>query len=72
MVILGPQSECSVCLQEYKPGEPMKLLPDCGHTFHGLCIEQWLSCHSTCPICRVRVGPALAKMAKQAPDASTS
>lgn len=48
--------DCVVCLEFYKCGEVVKLLP-CGHCFHRDCIDCWLlqSCdpkNRRCPVCR--------------------
>ena len=41
---------CSICIENYTPGEERKFLP-CGHYFHGQCIQTWLSWTSDrCPI----------------------
>lgn len=49
--------ECAVCLSELGDGEVGRLLPECKHGFHIDCIDMWLLCHSTCPLCRVAVHP---------------
>lgn len=64
--------ECPVCLCEYEGGDVVKWLPDCGHAFHSSCILAWLQSRSTCPICRVQVGPALRELASQAKAAQES
>ncbi|KAK9757652.1 hypothetical protein RND81_01G177000 [Saponaria officinalis] len=46
------QVECSVCLNEFKDQEMLRLLPDCLHVFHPDCIGPWLRAHVTCPVCR--------------------
>ncbi|KAI0507171.1 hypothetical protein KFK09_013292 [Dendrobium nobile] len=51
---------CAICLvdfddEEEGEDEPLKLLPDCGHLFHAICIDQWLWQHPTCPVCRSSV-----------------
>lgn len=45
-------SGCSICLQDYKDTDMLRLLPECGHIFHLKCIDPWLKLHPTCPICR--------------------
>lgn len=47
------ETQCSVCLGDYKSDERLKRIPPCGHTFHVDCIDHWLTTHSTCPLCRV-------------------
>ncbi|KAI3499411.1 hypothetical protein L1887_35211 [Cichorium endivia] len=47
--------ECVVCLEKFQIGEKCKLLPNCNHSFHGECIDLWLSKNGACPICRAFV-----------------
>ncbi|KAL6575789.1 hypothetical protein OROHE_000770 [Orobanche hederae] len=44
--------DCPICLSEFQERETVKLIPYCGHVFHGKCIDTWLSSHVTCPLCR--------------------
>ncbi len=30
---------CSICLADFTKGDNVKVLPNCGHTFHGDCLE---------------------------------
>jgi len=43
--------ECSICLEEYKNGNEIKILP-CGHFADSACLNDWLSANYSCPICR--------------------
>ncbi|KAL8506501.1 hypothetical protein ACS0TY_017407 [Phlomoides rotata] len=51
--------ECAVCLSFLEEGEIARTLPNCKHTFHANCIDQWLGSNSTCPICRTEAEPRL-------------
>ncbi|KAI4339278.1 hypothetical protein MLD38_024238 [Melastoma candidum] len=46
-------SQCTVCLSEYHHEDILRILPNCGHSFHATCIDMWLQQHPTCPVCRV-------------------
>ncbi|KAE8659839.1 Calcium-dependent protein kinase 29 [Hibiscus syriacus] len=43
---------CSICLEDFTPGEIFHSLPQCRHMFHNSCIQQWLVDHKYCPLCR--------------------
>ena len=43
---------CSICLEDYKFNEQLRMVMDCRHVYHVHCIDEWLTRHSSCPICR--------------------
>lgn len=45
------QTICIICLDEFIEGNDLRVLR-CGHVFHTSCVDQWLSCHRTCPVCK--------------------
>ncbi|CAN6475427.1 unnamed protein product [Victoria cruziana] len=52
------ETQCSVCLGDYEPNDHLQQIPSCGHTFHMDCIDNWLTKHTTCPLCRASLLPA--------------
>ena len=51
---LSANSDCSVCLEEFKVGDVVRQLP-CKHCFHSRepdCLGPWLAQHASCPSCR--------------------
>ncbi|KAJ3678671.1 hypothetical protein LUZ60_002474 [Juncus effusus] len=48
----GDNSCCSVCLQDFRVGLIVRILPKCEHAFHVPCIDIWLTKHGSCPLCR--------------------
>jgi len=50
----GEDDSCAVCLENYKDGENIRILP-CKHLFHKSCIDPWLLNHRTCPMCKSNI-----------------
>jgi len=45
--------DCSICLGKFDMGEMLISLPcDRKHSFHALCIRQWLQRQNSCPLCQ--------------------
>ncbi|KAG2327318.1 hypothetical protein Bca4012_036320 [Brassica carinata] len=48
----GGGDTCAVCLEDYRFGDSLRLLP-CQHAFHLSCIDSWLTKWGTsCPVCK--------------------
>ncbi|KAL3618396.1 RING-H2 finger protein atl80 [Castilleja foliolosa] len=62
-------SECAICLAEFAAGEEIRVLPQCGHSFHVGCIDMWLKSHSSCPSCRAILVVARCKKCGSLPAA---
>ncbi|KAJ8768958.1 hypothetical protein K2173_023953 [Erythroxylum novogranatense] len=52
---LVEETDCSVCLNEFREYETLRLLPKCSHAFHINCIDTWLRSHTNCPMCRAPI-----------------
>jgi len=50
----GLHDMCAICLGDYDEGVELRVLP-CAHFFHPQCIDQWLSQHNACPMCKAPV-----------------
>lgn len=48
----GGELECSICLNSLAPGDSIRHLPACGHSFHRSCIDLWLLRSADCPLCK--------------------
>lgn len=51
----GCLRDCAICLTDIGPGECIRCLPRCGHTFHRACIDLWLVRQADCPLCKQSV-----------------
>ncbi|XP_062097861.1 E3 ubiquitin-protein ligase MBR2-like [Humulus lupulus] len=49
--------KCSVCQEEYVGGDEVGRL-QCEHSFHAVCIQQWLGLKNWCPICKSSAAPS--------------
>ena len=55
-------AECVICFESLSldleqgggshSGSGVKILGECGHRYHAVCINQWLTKHRDCPLCR--------------------
>lgn len=51
-------TECTICIDDFEPGELLVLLPRCQHAFHKDCIRPWLlERQGRCPLCKTGVLP---------------
>lgn len=48
--------DCPICLCALRPGDTIRPLHSCGHTFHRACIDLWLLRRADCPLCKTHVG----------------
>jgi len=50
------QTTCSICIDDFEPGERLRMLPRCQHIFHTDCILPWLTeRQGCCPLCKTDV-----------------
>lgn len=49
---LGSNKKCSICLETYKKGDVVRILP-CLHQYHSECADVWLRLKCQCPVCNV-------------------
>ncbi|KNE65935.1 hypothetical protein AMAG_10225 [Allomyces macrogynus ATCC 38327] len=53
-------AQCTICLTAYAGSDLVRVLPGCGHHFHGACVDPWLREHApTCPLCQADLVPAV-------------
>lgn len=48
-------TECTICLNVFKDGEPVKLVPGCNHVFHEGCFNDWTAQKWRCPNCNTDI-----------------
>ncbi|KAK9321623.1 hypothetical protein V1517DRAFT_339630 [Lipomyces orientalis] len=61
---------CLVCLSDFEEGEECRKLRQCGHLFHRMCIDEWLTTgRNSCPLCRA---PGVAEVKNTSPNVATA
>eukprot|EP00268_Persea_americana_P019112 TRINITY_DN19786_c0_g2_i1.p1 TRINITY_DN19786_c0_g2~~TRINITY_DN19786_c0_g2_i1.p1 ORF type:complete len:137 (+),score=2.68 TRINITY_DN19786_c0_g2_i1:277-687(+) len=50
-------SNCAICLENFKRGDRCRVLPSCKHMFHDRCVDAWLNEKQRCPTCRTKHSP---------------
>ena len=53
--LFDDNTQCIICMDGFNENELVKQL-DCGHIFHGDCIDHWLSQQKNCPFCKAECG----------------
>lgn len=48
-------TNCTICLDDFKPNEKIAELKDCQHNFHKECISEWFETKRSCPNCQNEV-----------------
>lgn len=54
---IGDGTVCPICLGDMKPGDSVRQLATCLHTFHVPCIDLWLLRRADCPLCKGGISP---------------
>eukprot|EP01018_Ginkgo_biloba_P029242 Gb_15903 [translate_table: standard] len=49
------RNDCVICWSCIEDEDSVRILPECKHYFHVSCIDRWLLCGNTCPMCRATV-----------------
>lgn len=44
--------KCTVCLNNFRSGDIMAMMPKCGHVGHQKCVVEWLKRDARCMVCR--------------------
>ena len=47
--------ECTICFEEFLPGQMVKDVPSCFHIFHSECLDMWLLQKFNCPNCNLEI-----------------
>ena len=53
-----PTAQCSICLEGFDCDRD-RAMTYCYHTYHDVCLTEWLHDHDKCPVCRESVGKYL-------------
>lgn len=58
--IPSEEDRCGICWEDYgsSTGNGALLKNECGHVFHALCLKNWITIRSICPICKSNVKEA--------------
>ena len=46
------ETECAICLEEFKRNDIIKEFYKCKHIFHKDCLKSWLKRSNCCPLCK--------------------
>ena len=46
------ETECAICLEQFKGVDIIKAFYKCEHIFHKACLKKWLKRSNLCPLCK--------------------
>ena len=46
------ETECAICIEEFKRNDIIKEFYKCRHIFHKDCLKSWLKRSNVCPLCK--------------------
>ena len=46
------ETECAICLEDFKDIDIIKAFYKCNHILHKKCLLNWLKKNNTCPFCK--------------------
>ena len=56
------ETECAICLEEFKGTDMIKAFHKCEHIFHKNCLRDWLKKQIVCPLCKHDLEEDIKKM----------
>ena len=56
------ETECAICLEEFKRNDIIKEFYKCKHIFHKECLKNWLKRSNICPLCKHDLTEDIKKM----------
>ena len=56
------ETECAICLEEFKGSDIIKAFYKCEHIFHKACLKDWLKKQIVCPLCKHDLEEDIKKM----------
>jgi len=54
---IEPGTDCVICMSEIDPEDAHRVTTPCSHSFHRVCLEQWMDVKMECPTCRMTLPP---------------
>ena len=56
------ETQCAICLEEFKGTDMIKAFHKCEHIFHKNCLKDWLNKQIICPLCKHDLEEDIKKM----------
>lgn len=53
------RKSCVICLGEFEINDQVLIHPECKHTFHLECAQEWFKTKLICPLCKLKTRPSM-------------